>query len=450
MKILGVTTLSLLLFFVAGIVIMRENGRRVAKERLETETHLAARLVDEEGDYEKFVAYYENDELRVTLLSLEGEVLYESDVRAEMENHLAREEVQAALNGSPRTVERYSETLDCRMTYYAVKTTLKDGTEIVVRLGLRNSEISGYILAALPLFALSLGVAVVVAAGLASKLSKGVSDKITCIGDSLKSVNEGNYRPLKIDETEPEFLAVYQEINEINASTSQHIAAEKEVIRQKSEFFANASHELKTPITVMRGLTEILLTKEDLNEQERKQITRIHKESLRMADLISDMLKLSKLERSEEEERVEVDIRETAEEIIAELSARLEEKNLTATVIGEGRVIADPKRIFELVQNLCSNAVNYNKQGGWIKITIEETEANVCLRVSDGGIGIEREHIPRLCERFYRVDKSRSKKTGGTGLGLAIVKHICALYGAELTIESVIGEGTEVSVVFKK
>ncbi len=228
------------------------------------------------------------------------------------------------------------------------------------------------------------------------------------------------------------------------------VTGERGIIRQKSDFFANASHELKTPITVMRGLAEILLTKEDLEEQEKKRITRIHKESLRMADLISDMLKLSKLERNEEEERCEVDVGEMAEEVLSELSGGVESKNLRISLTGQGRVFADPKKIFELVQNLCSNAVNYNRQDGWIKVTLTEKGNLLALSVADGGIGIEKEHLPRLCERFYRVDKSRSKKTGGTGLGLAIVKHICALYKADLEIRSEFGEGTEVIVTFHK
>ncbi len=228
------------------------------------------------------------------------------------------------------------------------------------------------------------------------------------------------------------------------------VSSEREIIRQKSEFFANASHELKTPITVMRGLTEILLAKESLDEQEKKQIERIHKESLRMAELISDMLKLSKLERNELEERTEVNIREIAEEVLAELSGSIEEKNLAVTLTGEGRVLADARNIFEILQNLCSNAVNYNRQDGWIKVKLADEGKETVLTVADGGIGIEKEHIPRLCERFYRVDKSRSKKTGGTGLGLAIVKHICARYKAELEVTSEIGQGTTVTVRFKK
>ena len=123
---------------------------------------------------------------------------------------------------------------------------------------------------------------------------------------------------------------------------------------------------------------------------------------------------------------------------------------ITATITGNATVVADSKKIFELIENLCSNAINYNKDNGKIAISIIEQTDGVELKVSDTGIGIEKENIPRLCERFYRVDKSRSKKTGGTGLGLAIVKHICALYNAELSIESEIGVGTTVTITFDK
>ena len=119
-------------------------------------------------------------------------------------------------------------------------------------------------------------------------------------------------------------------------------------------------------------------------------------------------------------------------------------------VKGSGTVLADSKKIFEVVENLCSNAIHYNVENGKITVEISEDKKETKITVADTGIGIEKENIPRLCERFYRVDKSRSKKTGGTGLGLAIVKHICALYNAELSIESEIGIGTTISIVFRK
>ena len=133
-----------------------------------------------------------------------------------------------------------------------------------------------------------------------------------------------------------------------------------------------------------------------------------------------------------------------------ELASELKKKNITLEVKGAGTVLADNKKIFEVVENLCSNAIHYNVENGKITVEISEDEKEIKITVADTGIGIEKENIPRLCERFYRVDKSRSKKTGGTGLGLAIVKHICALYNAELSIESEIGVGTTVTIIFDK
>ena len=146
-------------------------------------------------------------------------------------------------------------------------------------------------------------------------------------------------------------------------------------------------------------------------------------------------------------------VRENAEDKvfgkIGELKA-IKAKNITAAISGKASVWADEKRMYELMQNLLSNAVNYNKDGGKIDVIFEETANASVIRVKDTGIGIAKENIPHLCERFYRVDKSRSQKTGGTGLGLAIVKHICALYDADISIKSEIDVGTEFVIVFNK
>lgn len=230
------------------------------------------------------------------------------------------------------------------------------------------------------------------------------------------------------------------------------ITNEKAIAKQKSEFFANASHELKTPITVMQGLSELLLTDQELPSGAVKRVERIHKESLRLASLISDMLKLSKLESGDVDPTLvtsSVNLRATFEEVLEELKVSMQQKNLSYTLEGDGEVLADPKKIYELIQNLCSNAVNYNREGGKISINITKCDSETLLSVADTGIGIDEKHIPLLCQRFYRVDKSHSKKTGGTGLGLAIVKHICALYGATMSIESQLDIGTVVTVKFK-
>ena len=228
------------------------------------------------------------------------------------------------------------------------------------------------------------------------------------------------------------------------------ITNEKELSRQKEEFFANASHELKTPLTTMLGLTELALSK-CKEETEKKYLEKIYKESLRLSELISDILKLSRLENLQgDDTAVSVSMERIANEVISELSESIKAKNITTVISGNASVLADEKRMFALMQNLISNAVNYNKEGGLIEVNLEENDRSSVIRIKDTGIGISEENIPHLCERFYRVDKSRSKKTGGTGLGLAIVKHICALYGGEISIKSELDVGTEVTVVFKK
>ena len=228
------------------------------------------------------------------------------------------------------------------------------------------------------------------------------------------------------------------------------ISKEKELIKQKSEFFSNASHELKTPMTSIQGMAE-LLTVKNKDGSLKKYIDRIHTESLRINSLIMDMLKLSNLENLATDEQYSlIDLRKTADEVAASFSHQCEQKTIKTTVQGKGKVAALNKDIFELISNIYSNAVNYNVENGRISIDIIDKDDSVEFICSDTGIGIEKEHLPRLCERFYRVDKSRSKNTGGTGLGLAIVKHICSKYNAALSIESQTEKGTTVKVVFKK
>ncbi len=559
LRILSLTFLSVLVMFIFGIVAVNVNAKQMMKERLAEETALACSLVKSADNFENFSRYENDDALRVTIMDLDGNVLFESDTKAPLENHIDREEVQNALKGKPETVERYSQTFDCNMTYYALKTELADGTEFILRLAVKSSQINGYLGVALPILIVVLVLCLIFSIVISNVLSNKISGKITEVGDSLRSLNAGNYIPIKTDSGEPELYSVLNEINQLNANTHTHILKVQEehnklntvlenisqgivaidenkkiifankslstifdctenvtgkdfiyliddlplcekitrhlgenyaskytykgkdlsvVIRkidsqnnniysiviitditremvmqkQKSDFFANASHELKTPVAVMQGLSELLLSKETLDDGSKKQVDRIHKESLRLASLISDMLKLSKLENGEEIDVVysPVDVRAIVDEVALELASELKKKNITLEICGEGTILADNKKIFELIENLCSNAIHYNVERGKINVTISENNDGTKITVTDTGIGIEKEHIPRLCERFYRVDKSRSKKTGGTGLGLAIVKHICALYNAEFFIESDVGIGTTITIFFNK
>lgn len=229
------------------------------------------------------------------------------------------------------------------------------------------------------------------------------------------------------------------------------ITAEKLMIKQKSDFFANASHELKTPLTSMQGLSEIMLSRVADDDPNRKHLERIYKESVRLNELICDMLKLSNFERGETDQvRTDIDLASVCREIIAEYASEAEKLNIMTYLNGDATLRAEEKHVYELISNIYGNAVRYNKYGGKVKIQLKQLPDSIVMTISDTGIGIAQEHLPRVCERFYRVDKGRSQKTGGTGLGLSIVKHICAVYRAELNIESELGEGTTVTVRFPK
>ena len=560
-KVFAATLACVLLMFVFGIIAVHMNTDNIVNERLKEETELAATLMNEQSDFAVFNKYSDNLELRITIFDMSGNVLYESDTKAPLENHADREEIKNALEGKPDTVERYSETFKCDMTYYATKTALSDGTEVILRLAVRSSQVTPYFTAIIPLFILVLAVSLVLSFVLSTFISRNVSSKVTEIGESLKSLNEGQYTPIKTDMSEPELFGVLNQINELNANIHSHIhiadgervklnavldnvsqsiiaidrykhivfankrafemfrgshhdvgrnllflieklpvyeqitahigedfafncayddkflsvvitkvtnevicdeisaiiivtdiTKEKLIEKQKSDFFANASHELKTPITVMQGFAEVLMNKGGMDDPSKKQLGRIYKECLRLGSLISDMLMLSKIESGDAPIRAlsEVALEDIAKEVLDGLSEKAQSRNITAKIVGSAKICADHAMIFELVENLVSNAIKYNKDGGSVTVSITETDTDVFLKVEDTGIGIEKEHLPRLCERFYRVDKSHSKRIGGTGLGLAIVKHICAITDAELSIESEFGVGTTVTVAFRK
>ena len=215
----------------------------------------------------------------------------------------------------------------------------------------------------------------------------------------------------------------------------------------RSEFFANASHELKTPLTAIKGFNEIISLK--TKEEETKELSaKIDGQITRLINLINDMLKLSELEAEKEPVKEKVDLIKVAAEVKENLSALSDKKDITVTVEGEGTVEMEKEHAVELVKNLMENAVRYNNNGGYVKATVKSYGGNVVFTVEDNGIGIEEKDLNRIFERFYRVNKSRSRETGGTGLGLSIVKHVCSLYSADLEIKSGLGAGTTIKVIF--
>jgi two-component system phosphate regulon sensor histidine kinase PhoR len=230
------------------------------------------------------------------------------------------------------------------------------------------------------------------------------------------------------------------------------VTAAKNSEEQRSQFFENAGHELKTPLTSIRGFNEMLMLK-NKDASLSGYIEKTARETERMQELLDDMLKLSRLEHTESPDEIqkeETDAFETARLVCDNLQKEASERGVSLRAEGCGCVFANRQHIYELMKNLAENAVKYNKEGGYALISVREVKNGTIIQVSDNGIGVDAKHQSRIFERFYRVEQSRSRETGGTGLGLAIVKHIAELYGAELKLSSKTNEGTKITVFFKK
>lgn len=228
---------------------------------------------------------------------------------------------------------------------------------------------------------------------------------------------------------------------------------EKERAEQmRREFTANVSHELKTPLQTISGYAELLANGMVADKDKTAFSEKIYAEAQRMIRLIEDIIKLSNLDEGAAElTRETVDLYVTAENTVRSLLPAAKKANVTLSLNGENaEIYGIPQLLTAVVYNLCDNAIKYNKDGGTVFVSVKNNAENIVLSVRDTGIGIPKEKQERIFERFYRVDKSHSKEVGGTGLGLSIVKHAAKLHDAKITLESEVGKGTEITVIFPK
>lgn len=221
--------------------------------------------------------------------------------------------------------------------------------------------------------------------------------------------------------------------------------------RTRREFSANVSHELKTPLQSIIGSAELMENNLVKEEDMPRFVGHIRKEAERLVKLVEDIIRLSWLDENRDMEMELVDLRDIADETKEALENTAKEKNVTINVSGENIKLHGVRSLlYEIVYNLCENGIKYNKEGGKVDITLSKEAGKDILVVEDTGIGIKEEQQSRIFERFYRVDKSRSKETGGTGLGLSIVKHAAMYHNADVTLESTEGQGSKFTVIFPR
>ncbi len=368
---------------------------------------------------------------RVTLIDETGNVLYDSvEDGATLENHLDRPEVQEALKNGTGTDTRHSNTLNKSMFYYAVR--LPDGN--ILRVAESMDSMFDTALSILPVMA----VIAVIMLLLAYLLSRWQVGRLT------KPIND-------LDVEHPLDNDTYEELSPLLHRMDEENQERDAVANMRQEFTANVSHELRTPLTSISGYAEImrdgLVKPEDMNAF----ADRIYQEARRLVFLVEDIMKLSKLDEGAEDlEKEEVDLYALAQEIVGRLENPARERDVTITLTGEPTTVTGVRQVLdEMIYNLCDNAIKYNQEGGTVTVQVFTDEEGKKVSVQDTGIGIPADVQDRIFERFYRVDKSHSKETGGTGLGLSIVKHGAMIHDAEIQVDSEVGKGTKMTLVFK-
>ena len=399
------------------------------KRQVFSDLHIMAEILIEEDSIENQV-----DNLRITVINKDGSVAYDSDVDAsKLSSHLDRPEVQEALKKGTGEDERRSDTLSESVFYYALK--MDNGQ--ILRVGKEARSVFSILLSTLPV-SIGIGILLVlICMVLAHYLTKSMVKPIDKMAADLDHINE---------------VEVYPEL----VPFARKIRAQHEEIlsaaNTRQEFTANVTHELKTPLAAISGYAE-LMEAGMANEGDIKRFSgEIRKSAARLLTLINDIIKLSQLDSGNAGEVLEpVNIAEIAEDSVEMLSLGASKNQVTISYEGvkEADVKIGKELAQELVFNLIANAVRYNKKGGKVFVKVFKDDTRILFSVEDTGIGIPKEHQERIFERFYRVDKSRSKELGGTGLGLAIVKHICSLTDGDLVLKSEVGKGTKISVTWK-
>lgn len=375
---------------------------------------------------------------RITLIHNDGTVYFDNMVDASrLENHSLREEFVAAKEKGAAKVSRYSSTMTDKTLYFAK--SLQNGD--VLRISCDQHSVAVLVLGMSQTLLIMLVLAVIISG-------------IAAVWTSRRITNPLN----QINLEKPESCAVYEELKPFTKRIAEENYEKTQREELRKQFTANVSHELKTPLTSISGFAEILKNGGTDEKTTKDFAGTIYEESQRMISLVNDIIKLSKLdEKSISLEKEPIELLGLSKEIAKILSASAKAKNIKLDVHGDsGKIMGVQPVIYEMIYNLIDNAIKYNVQNGTVEVTVKEEKPEkghtfgnkTVISVSDTGIGIPKNEQDRVFERFYRIDKSRSKELGGTGLGLSIVKHAAKFHDAAINLSSKEGEGSTFTITF--
>lgn len=427
--IMVITVTLLAAYALTTLVIYRQNVNLMEQETRQEANYIVKAIEISGTDYLKQMDEVEKN-TRITLIDSAGDVLYDSTEDAvTLQNHKNRPEIKAAhKNGTGQEVRR-SMTMSKEMFYYAK--LLPDGN--VLRVSKTMNTAFHTAIAILPVMALI----ALVALGFAYLLARQQVAKL------IRPINELNLE-------EPLENEVYEELTPLLESIDKQNKEKEAIANMRKEFSANVSHELKTPLTSISGYAEIMKSGIVKPEDMPRFSEKIYNEARRLITLVEDIIKLSHLDEGKVElEKEDIDLYDLTREIISRLAPQASAKKVHMELTGESVIYNGVRQILdEMVYNICENAIKYNKECGEIRVWVGNTLNGKKIIVTDTGIGIPKEQQERIFERFYRVDKSHSKEIGGTGLGLSIVKHGAILHNAKIHVDSELGKGTRMELIF--
>jgi two-component system phosphate regulon sensor histidine kinase PhoR len=409
------------------------------------------------------VAGIEN--LRITLIAENGRVIDDSDVPLDgipaVENHLQRPEIQEALALPVGSNIRLSATVGRNFLYVAKKInteppggTLKNVA--FIRISMPLEEVLDRINSLRAIIAFAGIIVLVVVVGVSFFVSRRISNPMVQIADSVERIRSGNLDTHIEITTRDEIGRVAAAINELVEKLKTDIAEVKKLQKVRSEFLGNVSHELRTPIFAIQGFIETLLNGAvDDASVNRAFLEKTKANADRLNALLEDLINISQIESGEMKMSFRYfNVNEFLETVVRDFQEMGRQKKIsvsgTYSTAGDVEVLGDRDRLRQALNNLIDNAIKYSAPGAEVVISSEEIQGSVRIGVADTGVGIAPEHLTRIFERFYRVDKDRSREVGGTGLGLAIVKHIIEAHGSLIEVKSEVGKGSTFSFLLKK
>jgi len=429
---------------------------------LQERTQMAESKAEKEGELSAISSV---SQMRITLIDSSGVVIYDSSVPDSLlptlENHGKRPEILEARKAVTGSDVRKSKSITHDLVYVARRLDSVSGAASMfphlqfIRVSVELTDVN-MMLYEIRFKIVLAAIVVLLLVIIASQLvARRLSNPIVEIGDMVKEIKAGNLDQKLPIRTQDEIGRLAALINEMTDRLKADIEQMKKLERVRSEFLGNVSHELRTPIFSLKGFLETLLEGAiDDKSVNKAFVEKAYHHANRLDGLLTDLIEISRIESGDMKMSFRYfDVSSWLKQLASDCSDIAAKKRQTVVAEvpdHEILVLGDRDRLKQALSNIIDNAIKYSAEGATTTVRLQEAERSVSIVVSDTGPGIEAEHLPRIFERFYRVDKARSREVGGTGLGLAIVKHIVEAHGSKISVTSEMGKGTTFSFDLNK